>query len=77
MNTVLSQLNQMLELCEQSLHPRSTLSTNSAMLRMEIKLVKTIQDAEKVSALLCQTCAEIGTPNTIDLTVELGRAIDE
>ena len=77
MNTVLSQLNQMLDLCEKTLHPRSEISPKSTVMRMEIRLVKAIQDAERLAALLCASCEEIGTPDRIDLTVELGSAIDE
>ena len=77
MNTVLSQLNEMLKLCEQTLHPRSEIPPKSTVMRMEVRIVKAIQDAERLSALLCASCEEIGIPDSIDLTVELGVAIDE
>ena len=75
MNTVLSQLHQMRELCNQV--NRRQILPSSAVDKIDIKLAKAIQDAEKLSALLCASCEEIGTPSSIDLTVELGAARDE
>ena len=77
MNTVLSQLYQMRELCKQALPPGSQILPTSALYKMDIKIEKAIQDAEKVHATACRTCEGIGTPNSINLTVELGAAIDE
>ena len=45
--------------------------------KMEVKDEQMYLELKRLSALLCQTCEEIGQPNSIDLTVELGSAVDE
>ena len=75
MNTVISMASQIVELCNQV--NRRQILPSTAIDKIEIKALKLKQDIEKLSALLCASCEEIGTPNSIDLTVELGSAIDE
>ena len=45
--------------------------------RMEVKDEQMYLELKRLSALLCRTCEEIGQPESIDLTVNLGSAIDE
>ena len=75
MNTVISMTNQIIELCNQV--NRRQILPSTAIDKIEIKALKVKQDIEKLSALLCASCEEIGQPESIDLTVELGSAIDE
>ena len=45
--------------------------------RMKIKDEQMMKKLKRLAALLCASCEEIGIPDTVDLTVELGSAIDE
>ena len=45
--------------------------------RMEVKDEQMYLELKRLSALLCRTCEEIGTPNTVDLTVNLETSKDE
>ena len=45
--------------------------------RMEVKDEQMYLELKRVSALLCQTCEEVGTPSTVDLTVSLEASKDE
>ena len=76
MNTVLSQLNQMLDLCEKTLHPRSEISPKSTVMRMEIRLVKAIQDAENAAAAMCKACKELGIPVRDVVSIDFGPVVD-
>ena len=77
MNTVLSQLHQMLDLCEKTLHPRSEISPKSTVMRMEIRLVKAIQDAELTAAAMCKACEEIGMPVKSAVSIDFGPVVDD
>ena len=56
---------------------RGNINETAALARLEVKLEQISRDMKKLSALLCSTCEEIGQPESIDLTVELGAARDE
>ena len=56
---------------------RGNINETAALARLEVKLEQISRDMKKLSALLCSTCEEIGQPESIDLTVNLGSAIDE
>ena len=75
MNTVISMASQIVELCNQV--NRRQILPSTAIDKIEIKALKLRQDVEKLSALLCASCDELGQPESNDLTVELGAARDE
>lgn len=77
MNTIISNAVNIIELCKQSRYDRAQILPTTAIDKIEIKALKLIQDAERLSALLCASWEEVGIPESINLTVELGAARDE
>ena len=56
---------------------RGQISETALIARMEVKDEQMALELKRLSALLCRSCEEIGTPSSIDLTVEFGAAKDE
>ncbi len=75
MNTVMSIFKQIIELDNQRL--RGQILPSTSMDKIRLKAEQGLQDTEQLSALFCASCEKIGMPDRIDLTVELGAAIDE
>ncbi len=66
-----------IEMYKQLRRTEPQISEAALINRMEIKDEQMLQKLKKLAALLCASCEEIGTPSSIDLTVELGAARDE
>ena len=77
MNTVLSQIDQMLELCKQASEPRHQILPSTAIDKIEIKLVKARQDAELAAAAMCRACLEIGMPVRDVVSIDFGPVVDD